>query len=75
MPEVIIIGEKDQAKPAHDRDFGTRGERRKVETEELARCPVPGNGLSRQVLWDGSTDPEVQARNEASRLARLRGLT
>jgi hypothetical protein len=42
MPEVIIIGEKDQAKPAHDRDFGTRGERRKVETEELARCPVPG---------------------------------
>jgi hypothetical protein len=42
----------------------------------LARCPVPGGspGLSRQVLWDGSTDPEAQARNEASRLARLRGL-
>ena len=75
MPEVIIIGEKDQAKAASDRDFGTRGERRKVETEELARCPVPGNGPSRQVLWDGSTDPDDQARNEASRLARLRGLT
>ena len=74
MPEVIIIGEKDQAKPASDRDFGTRGERRKVETEELARYPVPGNGPSRQVLWDGSTDPDDQARNEASRLARLRGL-
>ena len=77
MPEVIIIGEKDQAKPASDRDFGTRGERRKVETEELARCPVPGGspGPSRRVLWDGSTDPDDQARNEASRLARLRGLT
>jgi hypothetical protein len=80
MPEVIIIGEKDQAKAASDRDFGTRGERRKgrkVETEELARCPVPGGspGPSRRVLWDGSTDPDEQARNEASRLARLRGPT
>jgi hypothetical protein len=75
MAEVIIIGEKDQAKPASDRDFGTRGERRKVETEELARCPVPGNGPSRRVLWDGRTDPDEQAQNEASRLARLRGLT
>lgn len=72
MPEVIVVMEENQDRPAPDRP--PRGRNHQVKIVELARYPVPGNGPSRRALWDGKSDPEEQARKEAERLSKLRGL-
>jgi hypothetical protein len=73
--EVIVITPADAQEPTR-LDLSEAKERMgKGETRELARAPVPGDGPSRRVLWDRSSTPEEQAKREAVRLARLRGLS